>query len=168
MLHTPAALRTRRVNRKLSLRAIAREMQISPQYLFDLERGVRPMSPALGSAYRKALRQSPLQRSGKTKVAQFCRAFPHQLDDNEWKVKWPLQHANGRTYNPDFHSPALGCYIEVCTSWASYASERAKWQAAMESGYPLRVYWWQGHNITDEVRAGRSPSNVRQLHGIAA
>jgi len=167
MTQTPEALRATRVNLKLSLRAVARKMKISAQHLLDMERGYRRMSPALEFAYLKALKQPLPERPGITKAAAFVKVFPHPLISVEWRAKWPVEHANGKTYNPDFFSPALDCYIEVCTSWPNHAAERLKWQATILAGYRLRVYWWQGQDITEDVKNGCMGAEIRERHGIS-
>jgi hypothetical protein len=66
----------------------------------------------------------------------------------EWEVRWPIRHKKGRTYNPDFWCGALNCFIEVATSLGNISSEWEKWQKAITDGYPLRVFWWMGEEIT--------------------
>jgi transcriptional regulator with XRE-family HTH domain len=48
-------LRSQRLRRGVSLRALARAMEISAPYLVDLELGRRAMNPTLRGRYRVAL-----------------------------------------------------------------------------------------------------------------
>lgn len=101
-----------------------------------------------------------------SKVEHFISVHPWQLEDNEWKVKWPIAHSEGKSYNPDFFNPALGCYVEVVTSWPNYSTGRKKWRAAILAGYHLRVYWWTGGEITGDVLYDVIGSVVRQSHSL--
>ena len=168
MTETPSELREARAVARIPLRAVADKLKISTPYLLDLERGFRRMSPARCKAYRKALRElAAPPRPHIQKVETFKESFLHQLENNEWKEKLPVDHDNGKTYNPDFFCPTLACYIEVATSWSNYSSERIKWAACIDQGYKLRVYWWTGIELTEEVLNGAMPSSIRSKYNLA-
>jgi len=85
------------------------------------------------------------------KVRHFRSVFPYSLVENEWKDKFPVgQTPTGRiaTYNPDYKCPALCCYIEVVTSKPNISEQGWKWRRVIADGIPLRIYWWEGENIT--------------------
>lgn len=86
----------------------------------------------------------------KNKIRTFEKNFPHKLKSNEWQVKWPIKHKNGKTYNPDYWCKALDCFIELTTSYGNICAEGRKWSKAIRKGYPLRIYWWQGKEITQD------------------
>ena len=99
-------------------------------------------------------------RPGIIKAGLFERSFPHKLICNEWQVTWPVTGLKWKTYNPDFYCPALDCYIECCTSKGNYIESAEKWSQCIEAGRPLRVYWWQGQEITEHIMSGRSASSI--------
>jgi hypothetical protein len=59
-----------------------------------------------------------------------------------------------KTYNPDYKCPALNCFVECVTSLGNISQQRPKWKAAITDGRPLRVFWWQGEEITSNFDAG--------------
>lgn len=160
-------LRERRCALRLSLRTVATQMGISAPYLADLELGRRAINPALDCSFTKALAACVRPKhSHSRKVDHFVKAFKRPLQNNEWRVTWPIPHSEGQTYNPDFYCPSLKTFIEAVTSWPNYSCGRLKWRAAIEEGYALRVYWWTGADITDDVMADSLGSEVRNRHGL--
>lgn len=95
------------------------------------------------------------QRPHIAKSAHFESVFPHRLISNEWRVKWPISHQNGTTYNPDYWCPSLNCFIELATSLNNISCEWEKWKKAIAEGYQLRVFWWQGDEITERLDEAR-------------
>lgn len=85
------------------------------------------------------------------KARHFEKHFPHKLESNEWKIKWPIRHSFGKTYNPDYWCEELKCFIELATSKPNISASRRKWAKAIKSGYPLRIMWWEGEDITDKI-----------------
>lgn len=86
------------------------------------------------------------------KLKHFEKNFPYPLVNNEWKFKFPIIiNGKSNTYNPDFNCLKLGCYIEVATSKPNISEQGPKWRAAMEQGLKLRVYWWEGQEITASI-----------------
>lgn len=85
------------------------------------------------------------------KCARFEREFPHKLDNNEWKVKWPME-IDGRktTYNPDYWCEELKVFVETVTSRPNISEQGAKWAEALRLGFPLRIFWWEGQEITSQ------------------
>lgn len=88
------------------------------------------------------------------KVAYFESVFPYPLINNEWQIKWPVKGCTSKTYNPDYHCPELGCFIECVTSHCNIIEQCEKWKAAIDDGRPLRVFWWQGQEITQNFDVG--------------
>ncbi len=89
------------------------------------------------------------------KVRHFISIFPHRLIENEGRDKFPIgETPTGRvaTYNPDYKCPALSCYIEVATSKPNISEQGWKWAKALRTGAPLRIYWWEGNDITENFR----------------
>jgi hypothetical protein len=97
---------------------------------------------------RRISKAASSARPGIAKARFFEESFRHHLTCVEWEVRWPIRHKKGRTYNPDFWCGALNCFIEVATSLGNISSEWEKWQKAITDGYPLRVFWWMGEEIT--------------------
>lgn len=95
------------------------------------------------------------------KEKHFLKIFPHRLESNEWKVKWPIRTKFGKTYNPDFWCPDLNCFIELVTS--SNVSSRRRWIKAVRMGYPLRVFWWEGGEMTPKFKAKDNQSKGARL-----
>ncbi|MFH2076109.1 MAG: hypothetical protein ABIJ57_12315 [Pseudomonadota bacterium] len=89
------------------------------------------------------------------KVKHFVSVFPFRLTGNEWKDKFPVgETETGRvaTYNPDYKCLDLGCYVEVATSKPNISTQGWKWRKAIRDGVPLKVYWWEGKEITNDFR----------------
>ncbi len=89
------------------------------------------------------------------KIIHFESIFPHELINNEWKDKFPVGiTAKGRTstYNPDYFCPSLSAYIEVTTSEGNIDAQGERWRRAIENGVPLKIYWWEGQDITDQFK----------------
>lgn len=70
------------------------------------------------------------------------------LVDNENLFKVKL--GDGTTYNPDYFHPPSKCYIEVATSLPNISEQRSKWRRAMRL-IKLRVFWWEGDELTDKL-----------------
>lgn len=85
------------------------------------------------------------------KVRFFISNFKHPLESNEWKVKWPIKHSGGSTYNPDFWCEKMKCFIELATSKPNIYQSWKKWTKAVRIGYPLKIYWWEGEDITAKL-----------------
>lgn len=87
------------------------------------------------------------------KLKKFVKLFPHELIQNEFRVKFDLE-INGKktTYNPDYYCPELKTYIEVTTSKPNISEQGPKWRAAIKAGFPLLVFWWEGENITNRFQ----------------
>ena len=83
------------------------------------------------------------------KVAHFesLGLFP-TMENNEWKRKIKLR---GSTLNPDYYVPELDLYIEVATSMSNISEQRSKWRAGMKRAN-VRVFWWEGQELTEFVR----------------
>ena len=89
------------------------------------------------------------------KAAHFEKIFPYELINNEWKDKFPVTIKNkASTYNPDYYCRELECYIELATSKPNISEQGPKWREAIKNGVPLRVYWWEGEEITQEISKG--------------
>jgi hypothetical protein len=114
-----------------------------------------PAAVALGSirSEKKAAssRKNGLdQRPHIVKTNHFISVYPHPLVSVEFKVKWPMQIGEKKTtYNPDFFSPEEDCYIEVSTSVPNISEQSPKWTEAISLGHKLRVFWWEGEEITN-------------------
>jgi hypothetical protein len=86
------------------------------------------------------------------KALHFEKKYPHKLINNEHKYKFPLSGKTklGRTitYNPDYYCPTTGYYIEVATSHPNISAQKEKWGEAIFLGLKLKVFWWEGKDIT--------------------
>ena len=87
------------------------------------------------------------------KIAHFEKVYPHPLESNEWKFKFELNTLTptGKrksTYNPDYFCPTTGYYIEVATSVPNISECGNRWAEAISLGLKLKVYWWDGEEIT--------------------
>lgn len=87
------------------------------------------------------------------KTEFFEKIYPYPLENNEWKVKFELESLtpSGKrktTYNPDYYCPKTGYYIEVATSVPNMSEQGWRWAEAIRMGYKLKVYWWEGEEIT--------------------
>ncbi len=89
------------------------------------------------------------------KCRHFEKVYPYELQNNEWKYKFPLQMktptGKEATYNPDYLCTTTGYYIEVATSKPNVVEQRERWRRAIELGLKLKVYWWEGNEITNEI-----------------
>lgn len=54
------------------------------------------------------------------------------------------------TYNPDYWCKKLNCWVEVATSKPNISEQRKKWTQAIKNGVNLKVYWWEGQEITNK------------------
>lgn len=94
------------------------------------------------------------QRPHIVKTDHFLSIYPHKLLCTEFTVKLPLgtRTPTGRpeTYNPDFYCPTTGYFIEVSTSKPNISEQRLKWAAVLALKYPLKVFWWEGEEITKQ------------------
>lgn len=115
-----------------------------------------PAAVALGSIKSKkkakASRENGLiLRTGLIKTKHFLKTYPYPLEDNEWKIKFEVgKTPKGRiaTYNPDFYCKTTGYFIEVTTSKPNISTQRWKWSEALKRGAKLKVFWWEGEEIT--------------------
>lgn len=85
------------------------------------------------------------------KCAHFEKIYPYLLQNNEWKKKFPIGiTATGRiaTYNPDYFCPTTGFFIEVSTSKPNISEQGWKWKKVIRDGIKLKVFWWEGGDIT--------------------
>lgn len=103
-------------------------------------------------------------RPGIYKTECFVASFPHALENVEFVVRWPLPNRDGKTYNPDFKCNAMKCFIEVATSWDNMRHCRDKWKMAIRRGYPLRVFWWEGQEITNALWTFRPEEARGPMH----
>lgn len=85
------------------------------------------------------------------------------LECSEYKVRIPLRKG---TYNPDYYHRGTDTYIEITTSMPNISEQRWKWQEAMEHA-KLRVFWWQGQEITDEIRKGSRIGRLQRMRLVA-
>lgn len=117
-----------------------------------------PSAVALGSIKSaKKSRSSKIngqnnERPHFIKIAFFEKNFPYKLINNEWKDKFVIGLTPGgrdATYNPDYFCPELNCYIELTTSKPNMTEQGWKWSEAMRRGLKLRIYWWEGEEVTD-------------------
>ena len=52
------------------------------------------------------------------------------------------------TYNPDYFCRKTEHYIEVATSKPNISEQGWKWAEAIKRGVKLKVFWWEGGEIT--------------------
>lgn len=93
-------------------------------------------------------------RTGIVKTKHFLKLHPYKLIDNEWKFKFPVgvtPKGKISTYNPDFFCPATGYFIEVTTSKSNMSAQGWRWANVIKKGLMLKVYWWEGQDITEEI-----------------
>ena len=84
------------------------------------------------------------------KVKFFESIFPFDLINNEFKDKFKMIiNKKETTYNPDYYCPALKSYIEVTTSKPNISEQGPKWREAIKLGHSLKIYWWEGEEITN-------------------
>ena len=114
-----------------------------------------PAAVALGSikTTKKAAasRRNGLdQRPHIIKTQHFISVYPHPLYCTEFNAKLPMVLGTRRTtYNPDFYCPTTGYFIEVTTSLPNISEQSPKWEKAISLGYKLKVFWWEGQDITE-------------------
>ena len=103
------------------------------------------------------------QRPHFKKCRYFERVYSYKLTNNEWRVKFPIgKTPTGRiaTYNPDYFCQTTGYYIEVCTSLPNRSEQGWKWTEALRRGNKLKVFWWEGEDITEQFE----PKQLRTKH----
>lgn len=103
------------------------------------------------------------QRPHLVKARHFESQFPHRLESNEWLVKWPIAYRSRKTYNPDYWCAELSSFVELATSKANISTQGPIWKLSIASGYPLRVYWWQGWEITSCFEPGSQTNPLRAI-----
>lgn len=98
--------------------------------------------------------RSPLAEDSahRRKIEFFLATYPHPLVSVEQVVRWPLKFRQQKTYNPDYWCEYTRRFIELTTSQANIVEYGEKWKMAIESGYPLAVFWWQGQDITETIK----------------
>jgi hypothetical protein len=99
------------------------------------------------------------------KVGHFKTIFRHELVENEWKDKFPVGLTpKGRisTYNPDYYCPVLKAYIEVTTSKSNISEQGNRWREAIRRGLSLRIFWWEGQEITGQFANGAKGGRPRK------
>lgn len=82
----------------------------------------------------------------------FEKVYPYKLENNEWKKKFTIgKTPTGRwaTYNPDYFCPKTGYFIEVATSKPNISEQGWKWRKVLRDGLKLKVFWWEGDEITE-------------------
>lgn len=92
------------------------------------------------------------QRPHFIKCRHFESIYPFKLENNEWKYKFPIgKTKTGKiaTYNPDYFCETTGYYIEVTTSKPNISEQGPKWEKALKGGLKLKVFWWEGEDITN-------------------
>lgn len=130
-----------------------------------------PAAVALGSIKSKKKSISSAkngldQRPHFIKIRRFLKVYPYPLENNEWKHKFPIgltPTGNIATYNPDYFCPTTGYYIEVTTSIPNMSEQGWKWTEAMKRGLKLKIFWWEGENITKRfmpMKKGGRPKNI--------
>jgi len=90
------------------------------------------------------------------KCKYFERIYPHKLESNEWIYKVEVgKTSTGRkaTYNPDYYCPKTKTYIEVTTSKSNMVEQGWKWAEAIKRGLKLKVFWWEGKDITKKYKS---------------
>jgi hypothetical protein len=89
-----------------------------------------------------------------TKLRHFLTLYPHPLLSNEYKIKFSLVIGGKKTtYNPDYFCPTTGFYIEVTTSKPNISEQGEKWAESIRLGHKLKVFWWEGEDITNQFLA---------------
>lgn len=133
-----------------------------------------PAAVSLGS--RKSSRKAATSRENGInwdkphfrKVAHFERIYPYSpLINNEWRDKFPVgKTPTGKvaTYNPDYFCETTGYYIEVATSLPNISEQGWKWAKVIAAGVNLKVYWWEGNEITNQFL----PENTKPKNTDAA
>lgn len=118
-----------------------------------------PHAVAMGS--KKSLKKAESSRVNGAdirphikKIAHFEKVYPHPLESNEWKYKFELNSLtpSGKrksTYNPDYFCSTTGYYIEVATSSPNISECGGRWAEAISMGLKLKIYWWEGEEITN-------------------
>jgi len=87
------------------------------------------------------------------KAQAFVAGYLYQLKNNKDKFPTGRKTPTGRveTYNPDFFCPVTGFYIEIATSLPNVSICSPKWKLMLETGMNLKVYWWEGEEITEHI-----------------
>jgi len=87
------------------------------------------------------------------KAQAFVTGYPYQLKNNKDKFPTGRKTPTGRveTYNPNFFCPDTGFYIEIATSLPNVSICGPKWKLMLETGMNLKVYWWEGEEITEHI-----------------
>lgn len=108
---------------------------------------------------KRAVEERLSNRPHIKKVNHFLKIYPEKLESNEHKTKFDVD-VDGKksTYNPDYYCPKTGDYIEIATSKPNISEQRPKWIAAIKNDVALRVFWWEGQEITDFLEL--SPSEI--------
>lgn len=130
------------------------------KYADDIKSAAAALGRA-GGAIKSEAKSKSSAANGKNnrphldKIKHFESIFPHKLINNEWGDKFELpgfikKNGSPSTYNPDYHCPELDCYIEVATSKPNISEQGPRWRAAIASGVRLRVFWWEGEEITPQ------------------
>ena len=108
------------------------------------------------------------QRPHIVKAKHFESIFPYALYGNESRDKFPMggKTPTGRvvTYNPDYYCPELKSYIECTTSLPNISEQGKKWKEALKRGLNLRIYWWEGEEITNRFIS--RPKKIPTLEAI--
>lgn len=92
-------------------------------------------------------------RIGLEKAAHFVSIYPYPLTNNEWHVKFPV--GDKSTCNPDYFCPRTGFYIEVATTKQNISQQDWKWRELLNRGIRLKVFWWEGEEITNKFLGDR-------------
>lgn len=89
------------------------------------------------------------------KVDYFLKNYPYKLENNEYKDKFPIGFTEKKrisTYNPDYFCKKTGFYIEITTSKPNISTQGWKWKEAIKRGLKLKVFWWEGKDITKNFK----------------
>lgn len=96
-----------------------------------------------------ALNGKNAKRPHLIKVKYFLKQYPHKLKSTEFEVRFPIEiEGKKTTYNPDFFCKTTGYFIEVATSKPNISEQKMKWIKVIETGIKLKVFWWEGGEIT--------------------
>lgn len=101
------------------------------------------------------------------KLRFFLKKFDGDLISNEFDFKLKMI-LNGKkcTYNPDFFFNDKNIFIEVCTSMPNFSEQGPKWRKALKMKFPLKIYYWRGQDITENVRRNCSISFLEPFKKI--
>ena len=96
---------------------------------------------------------APKLQGCRPKVKYFIENYPYELKSTEYVVKFPMIiHGKDVTYNPDFFCEKTGYFIEIATSKPNIYMQREKWREALRMNYKLKIFWWEGKNITKQIK----------------